>query len=680
MPAPIYNLINDFIVNPIKDNESISVDPYWIVYVVSLKDPLTFSRKDKKSKSSLDYSDSTRSDRLLITSDCLNLTIGNAKSSHTKSLSATLIESDTNYLAAILPGDWIAAWMVNSKDDYNRVVAQIRDNKKANSFGDGLKFLGRVDSIRKQLQIDGGIKRVEYQLSAFGFKELDSMIFYDIKLAESSVLSKSLPDVLAKIGLEINDIMRVNSKKELEDNVHVYIPRLFELLLGKGAKKTLNNDLIPALSGLVEQDTGEAPGAYTVPNYIGQILEKNKTSKKFDLLAFSDIMELVTGVQKYENFSQKTDLGINLQMASTNGTAMNPTIKELFGHTKYTGEPMLGAFLLNPLNICNQPVWNVLSQYLNPAINEMFTCMRANQDGDIVPTIVVRQKPFTTPVFAKLNSDKIGQKDDVEPVASLGDTTSVKSNQIMQGNVKLPVTEFHNLPRWSIDKTLVKFYNIGRSDTTRVNFVHVYGMEGQMTADAQWDTSKQLALNPPITDNLDISRNGLRTYMDTTSCLPINQAGKVPSQWMALIADRLIGSQLTLNGHISLVGIQAPICEGDNVQFGEDIFHIESVTHSCSINPANGTKSFGTSLTLTNGVKAGNSDSEFSDTDISKSFYSGLLSTDNTENDPGKVVDIDQPKLKDSSYESDPAMQEQRTDSLTRNGPNVGGAKINIKE
>jgi hypothetical protein len=73
---------------------------------------------------------------------------------------------------------------------------------------------------------------------------------------------------------------------------------------------------------------------------------------------------------------------------------------------------------------------------------------------------------------------------------------------------------------------------------------------------------------------------------------------------MEIIADIMMGAHMTLTGTIEMVGIQAPICPGDNLEWDDVVFHIESVTHVCSINTNNGIKSFHTIVALSHGVSA----------------------------------------------------------------------------
>jgi hypothetical protein len=57
-----------------------------------------------------------------------------------------------------------------------------------------------------------------------------------------------------------------------------------------------------------------------------------------------------------------------------------------------------------------------------------------------------------------------------------------------------------------------------------------------------------------------------------------------------------------MNGTFVCVGIQAPIAIGDNLEFEDVVYHIEQVVHSCSVNPANGIKTFRTIISVSQGI------------------------------------------------------------------------------
>ena len=213
----------------------------------------------------------------------------------------------------------------------------------------------------------------------------------------------------------------------------------------------------------------------------------------------------------------------------------------------------------------------MLDQFLNRAVNEKFTSLRITPNG-VLPTLTVRQIPFST--------------------------------ESIQETPEFPLTKFMNLPRWQLDPSLVTSLDIGRSDDSHVNLVHIYG-ESATTA-INYSTQTQMILNAPIFDEVDMARSGVRGLMQTVAC-HFNDELKAPKSWMNAIADWSFGSQFTLNGSVQCYGIQSPIAEGDNLELEDLVYHIESVMHFGEITP-DALKHFRTTLSLSNGMPIDQSD------------------------------------------------------------------------
>lgn len=623
-----YNIVREYADTDAPETvDDVATAPYWVLCAVRLNKPLSYSRDQKRSVSK-DTSEGAQIRGItIITSDCLQLQIQGSKGQHTKQLSATLLQTHTNYLIDLLPSDWLLAWIVHGEEKQRDLVERIKKLEPCNKWDDGLKFVGRVESVRKAMDRnrETGAKSTRYSLTAYGFRELDTAIFYDPFLR--SVDTAQVGTWMARIGLDIRQLFKNTSTQGQQDNVHELIPALMEVFIGRGLPKEANTSQNPRL----QQTTGggivdggkpeEAPFAYLVPKEVGDLLGKKSRSKKGGILAYADVLELLFGVQKYNEHENATDWKAFVPDIDADSDLTT-------GSQRYTGVPMMGAFLPLMPNFDNRPMWSVLQQYLNPVVNEMYTCLRVNEQGSVVPTVVLRQIPFTTPVLAaKLDN-----------LAQYG------------GNGGMPYTGFMDVPRWVLHPVLIEHMDIGRSDATRCNFVHVYGQNADVATNV--GMSQQLAQNPPIRDDFDIQRSGLHTLMTTVACREVNKVGNVPSKWIELIADRAIGSQYTLNGSVVTLGIEAPICEGDNLEFGNAVFHIESVAHTCSVETGTGRSAWSTTLTLTNGLRAGTarrndpevgggSSSSTADQAGGDKFplYPGLVNDDGTELDPRTGVD-----------------------------------------
>ncbi len=142
----------------------------------------------------------------------------------------------------------------------------------------------------------------------------------------------------------------------------------------------------------------------------------------------------------------------------------------------------------------------------------------------------------------------------------------------------------------------------------------------------------QLTLNPPIFDAVDTYRSGMRPIMRTVNCALTDQVRPDGAGlWMRAIADWSFGSQYTLNGTLTCMGIQAPIAPGDNLEFEGIVYHVEGVHHHGTIGE-DGTRFFRTTLRLTNGMPA-NQDDATADFPV----YAGFINSQTTSATTGDV-------------------------------------------
>lgn len=666
----MYNLLKDYVGENAKDVDTIPTSPYWVLYIAGVPTPLSFSRK-KGFKSVSDVASGGVRSRLLIISDCTQLQIQNSKTSHTKSLNAVLKQGKVNYLGSIYPGDWIMAWIVNNKTDLNELLKNIKEDQPANYWNSGLKFVGRVHSIRKNINLSTeGMLDSTYSLDAFAFRELDTELFYDVNLAEK-ILNEPGLAWLAKLNLDIKNIFEIDKKtRNPSNNGHKIVQSLLRAFMGNGVGNLLN----PTGTSVLNPAAGAGAGgvyAYIVPTVVGRLLNRSGSgqvqqpglNQAEKIVLYTDIMQLYSGVQYYENLDKEDE------------SYFCPKVAKEEGFVKFSGQELLGSY--NPIfpSLINKPIWSVLQPFTNPLINEMYTALRVDSNGDIVPQIIFRQIPFTTPVFAEINSARVPQsslqaskqenskkihelqarmlarvpkksnkkgkkKENAVPAVQQPEEAEIaalrKQDSLANTTLgKIEVTPFHSLPRWELPPILIKNISLGRSDATHVNFVHVYGQDRLQTN--LNNIAAQIVQNPPIKDDLDIQRSGVRPFMTTIPSGIQDHVGKSPEVWMQLISDQMMASHLTLNGHVQCVGIHMPICEGDNLQIGDMLFHIESVSHSCNIS-ADGRKHFETNLAVTNGVSL---NVDGGDTDPGNTFYLGLTDEDTVGHDAGLTIDTD---------------------------------------
>jgi len=577
-----YDLINDFGEGKTSDG-IVSSSPGWLVGVVPLGRPVTYDRAKSESFVDVIAGIVPRVSPYTLKSECIGLSISNSKGSYAKNMSARFKDSERNLLSVngILPGDWIFAWCHSYIQDTDKTEELFLTNKKINNKDSGLKFLGRAHSVRKHVdRSPTGALTSTYSLQAVGFNELDSVHFYNPLLATVDVMKDALK-YLSQIGLDTFDWSHAVGQQggNLRDNSEDLIEAFIKIILGEGVGKTANDALDrgrDSLKGGVvngefspdapgRQSTPqskEAPYAFLTPSYIKNLMGLNPidpikgTKHNHPAIGYSDLLTVLGGKQTYSDPSTYMP---DLKKEKSKGTRLS------------CQDRIKGTYIPISPEIINVPLWNIMEKMYNPLINEMYTAMRQNVDGDIMPTLVLRQIPFS-------------------------------SDAITEDLSIFPLTRFTSLPRWVASPNLVSNFDVGRSDATRFNFIQVSGQLDAFPKEIANSLYAQIAKNAPIADVSSIARTGFKPIMATLQVVPadILRRDSIGS-WVKAIADWSIDSQYSLNGTMVCVGLQSPICEGDNLEFEGVIYHIESVTHNCGID-MNGTKKFFTSLTLTHGM------------------------------------------------------------------------------
>jgi hypothetical protein len=643
-----YDLIDDFEVA----DEAIQASPGWCMAVVRLDKPITYSRRYKKSIGDVvSGAYQRRSKPLIIFDDCIRLNVSRSadSSNFTKVLNSTLKSGFVNYLSAnaVLPGDWIFAWCHNNIEDTKKVIKKLLDNKSANEFMDGLKFCGRVHNIRKNLVVNKTSKTVTYSLQAVGFGELDSTFYYDVELATAVLANgdNDLAKFMAQIGIDWTNFVSKQHLKggELVDNIDAIMAAFIDIVIGAGGPKLINEptkDIYThydnkgiengaLVAGGSQASIGvprreEAPYSYLVPVTAAQILGKTVVDKsKPSVFGFSDILHLLVGVQQF-NTSDVNSPSRGFWPVLESGPESRNTQNRSFCKERIKGtyDPAVEG------NFLNRPLWQILQQFLNPSINNMYTALKVGPDGKIIPTVVIRQVPFSTNCIKK--------------------------------DPNLVLTRFLDLPRWVIDPVMVKELNVGRSDATRKNMVKIIGTPTMYAKGVGQEEGFQVTMFPPIFDTLDVARCGLKPHAQAINCSvsDILREDGINS-WLEAVADWTFGSQYTLNGTIRCVGIQTPIAEGDAVEFDGIVYYIESISDNCSVSPK-GTKSYETVLSLSNGMPA---DQSLQNGDDSEDFplYPGFEVLDSGKEEKVQGNDL-------ALKTNDPGFSEERDVTLNNEG------------
>jgi hypothetical protein len=574
--------------------------PYWFAAFVRFKERDTFTRKNLGNSENASKSNATnfvelarpgpvdeKPGVLMALNDVVSWSVTSAKDQHVSNCQLTLNNGPIDYVRELASGDWMGFWAFEDYEDYVRVKAAVASGQRANGFKDGLKFLGRVDSVRRtKVRASNGMLSVQYAVTGLGFSEFDSVIYYNPMLAAKYASAVSL--WMMDFGSGVNELIMGNQAVGLIGSQQV-IPQLMRICLGVGpsaASKGFRSDQVAPDFVNPERLEASQNRAYLVPQTVGrwilgaEFFENQKPTG----LTYADLLRLYVGIQKYGSNSGRID---SSSASTTSLKGFLPEINRFGSNTYEMTFPLSGQYRSTVTPFDGKPVWSILKTYLNEPVDELFTCLRLDPNGYVMPSLVARQNPMSTKWFVQ--------------------------------NGGYEATAFTELPRWEIDPVRIVQLDVGRSNATRFNYLHFQGQDmtqGNIFA----NMAVNYARNPPIIDPDDISRSGLRMYSKVLNANVFEgtNSSSPGGRWQRIMADILMGSHLKYSGTCVSKFIQEPIPEGDNLVVDGVIYHIERVVHSGSVSPF-GNKEATTTLLLSNGISIDNdsSDSEIIYPDMS---------------------------------------------------------------
>lgn len=534
--------------NTLDSNENRSVNqssPSWVLTFVR------WENRDTLRNKSVKFSELRSDDPLVIQNDCVSVTVATNKGSLTPSMNATFVETDVNYMTAIAPGDFVFVNMLNWEDDAVSVAEKANARQPINSQDDGFKGLFKVQSVRKTITTDpeSGTITVLYKIDGYGFTEFNNTIYFNPNLLAGG--DKDNFSLFAR-NLSVDWASLVNAKTGFF-NVQDLVALLIQSFIGTGIDTEYLRDDFKSL-------LPTANTHFYIPKMVGALLGIPNAQ------AAKDIYSYLFGVQNYA------------PQAASMAEGLNPFVKTKSAVTgfRYAKIKCKGDTPLKPEFWNGAKAWSIIQQYLNSPLNEMYTCYRIGSKGSILPTVVMRQIPFTSQDFA--------------------DRTGISAS----------VTKFMNLPRWKVDPALVYSLDVGRDEAARINFMQYYSRVG-VEAGGAGPAAETAAKNYEFDVN-DVKRSGLRPSIVSNYFDPIatgaNDTGTAIRSpiWAKIVADALMGGHLKLNGTMECLGIQAPITIGDNLEFDGTVYHIESVVHMATLDTSRGVKTFRTVVKLSSGI------------------------------------------------------------------------------
>ena len=630
----------------IKQNtpDSHQTNPGWIVLFVRFNEPTSMYNPGTGDLMGIRPIQSS-----VVENDCTSVQITNGKNGFNKSCNLTLKIGDTIWQNAVSPGDWVFVWMSHDKTDMEKIGNMLRGvspnqfGNKLCSWDSGLKFVGRVVGLHMvDTTSPNGTRTVQQSVSCQAFLEFATSVYYtyvgvsfnpkdgqpsgtstaqaeqQAAALRSTIFDDKLNRVMKNFASKFLELYQTNPKILSPDTLIAY---LFTIIMGIPSQSH-DTGTVP-----VDQIAGALSDAIRIPPVVANILGRPGATYLWQLY------NLYLGVQKYDANNQ--DKPWQSFMPRIDRTTVGDKFK-VFWRSPGSQGRCKGVSPFYPPYWTNETMWSIMSQYLNPVVNEMYTALRINSDNTIGPTLIVREQPFSTglrnflkeqsvlPLAVQRAGDEsksIRKQMDAQNAANEDDATaqnSVVVKTLQGGTSQLVTTQqtdtftfFSNLPRWVIDPSMVKSVSVGTSEADRINFVQVWGRNGSaeflgINVGPQQLKQQQATAGNAVYDFKDIQRNGLRADINETQWdffVNSSRSGSWAPDWAKMRADWLFNGHLKLKGSITCNGIKEPICEGDNLQYRGMVYHIDSVSHSASID-ARGNKQFTTTMQISNGLRA----------------------------------------------------------------------------
>jgi len=604
-----------FNINPIgsgngEDSSVHQVAPSWV---------LTFVRwQNRDTLRTTTASPTSVRDPLVVENDCLQVNTVVNKGTLTPSVNATLVMTDVNYLTSIAPGDFMFVNMLNWPSEARRVANNARAKKAINGLNDGFKGVFKVQGVRRILTTDPntGTKIVLFKINGFGFTEFNNTIYFNPYMLDSQDKQNQLL-FASFIGRDWTSLINDKGLTNVQDIMAV----LIQSFIGTGITDEGRQD---------KNGTVRTPNVhFFIPELVGSLLGIRGVK------AAKDIYTFLFGIQKYASGSASTPPSLGL----------NPSdIRVRFPRFYYTHTPCQGDSLLKPEYWNQVKTWAILNQFSNAPLNELYTCFRVSPNNKVMPTVVFRQIPFTTEDFT-------------------GSTA---------------ITKFMNLPRWKINPSLIIDQDIGRDESARINFVQYFGRSTVGVNGA--DISLEIAQGNWLYDIDDVQRSGLRPYVISTQFdEPTSSSSSTDSNklyrspvWAKIVGNALIGGHLKLNGTITCAGLVDPIAVGDNLELDGIVYHIEQISHNCSISIMDGKRTFRTIINLSSGMSTSSSTAGTRYPEMTYTNANDLRDVDYSGNDilPGVA------ESQDVVYRNDP---DDGKSSPNNPFPQPGGSQRKIK-
>ena len=503
-------------------------------------------------------------DRMIVGTDSLiSITTSKKKSSPVGQFEFRLAPT-RNWVSQLTPGSWCVIMMSPNK----KISTKIVDNET-------LKMLGRIDSIRLNTVVDPetGARKTEFVVTGVDWGSI-----FNTEVYIDPVNTNNIINGLSAIGhsmlLGIDGITKQSSKKfigstELVNELFNIWASPLSTVLGENTK--LANDaakkaagaggyqFIPVFLGGSRQ--------FLLPKEVGTFLNYKGVFLQNTLINMKDVVQIRAGVLKdYNKYSDISD----------------------------------GFSVIDPDTLYKaSTLWQLLMDNCNSTLNELVADMSVSStdalNGVLAPTLFKRVRPFINrDIFPGVENPLVAQS----------------------------VSKFANVMRHVIALEDVININAGTNWQDRRNFIEIRPWLQTLGI-----TEASIKGEQQYTYMGSYERDGLKMHVEQTKFIPVHAMNGAldplgATNWKYLLAEWHFNTEILLNGSLTIMGQNQYIAVGDNIAIdarvlGEGLFnseqeklgknatflaHVESISHTFSVNEETGARSFFTVINFVRGL------------------------------------------------------------------------------
>ena len=515
-----------------------------------------------------DHGDVNEIDEIIInTSSLMGISTKKSKGAPAGSFEFRLAPT-TNWIARITPGSWCVLNMSQDKP-----LPVLSKDNVGYADPDFTKMLGRIDSVRLVIEVDQetGTRRSSYVVTG-----QDWCSVFDTKLYVDPIVRNNNLEKLGAIG---------HASRLLFD----------DMVLGwtndQNQPLPTSSQVVSALIqlwGAPLLDIAQSFGPVANVGSGGLPINSNP------IFSSEAQFKLPVKVAQYMNFGGSVGKLIGSVGTSVNFAKLITRYDgKLTGYDTYSDDNKEALGFPSPDSFYKvNSFWQMLTDNANTVVNELVTDMHWSEDGTPSLALYKRSKPF-------LNRSVFEGHNIAEVQTSASKFSDVRCTL-------LPLEDVVNV-------------SVGTNWRDKVNFIEIRPQPQLNTTNFE----NAVKLDCQIIDRPAYERDGFKPMIQSVFYMPFNGGQPAPLRclnWKYLMKEWYFNTHLMLNGSATIIGQNRYIQVGDNIQIDSAVLgsgdynasqgnkqtyllaHVESISHTFTVNPESGARSFSTTIQFVRGV------------------------------------------------------------------------------